>query len=114
MANPEHLEQLKRGKTAWNQWRKEHPEVQPDLRKIVASSYGVNRTLDGYDLRDAVLQGADLAGGTFSRTQLQKADLSNTNLHSACFWQANLTGACLRNAVIQLAVFASAQLNGAA
>src|SRR5258708_39303558 len=110
MANPEHLEQLKRGKKAWNQWRKEHPEIQPDLSEIVADPYGVDIFLDGYDLRDSILAGADLAGETFSRTQLQRADLSNANLHSARFWKTNLTGACLSNAVIQFAVFASARL----
>lgn len=113
MANPEHLEQLTRGEKAWNQWRKEHPDVRPDLSEIAASPYGVDIFLDGYDLRDILLAGADLAGVTFSRTQLQRADLSDANLHSARFWKANLAGACLRNAVIQFAVFASVRLKGA-
>ena len=32
MANPEHVEILKEGVEAWNQWRKDNPGVRPDLR----------------------------------------------------------------------------------
>jgi hypothetical protein len=32
MANPEHLEILKQGVERWNTWRKERPDVGPDLR----------------------------------------------------------------------------------
>jgi hypothetical protein len=31
MANQEHLAILKKGVDVWNAWRKEHPEVLPDL-----------------------------------------------------------------------------------
>jgi hypothetical protein len=31
MANPEHLKVLKRGVETWNRWRKDHPDVVPDL-----------------------------------------------------------------------------------
>jgi hypothetical protein len=31
MANEVHLAELKRGVESWNQWRKESPEVKPDL-----------------------------------------------------------------------------------
>jgi len=31
MANPEHLEILKRSVKEWNQWRETHPNVRPDL-----------------------------------------------------------------------------------
>jgi hypothetical protein len=33
VANAEHLNVLRQGVKAWNQWRKEHPETRPDLRK---------------------------------------------------------------------------------
>jgi len=32
MANREHLEILKRGVKAWNEWREKNPDVKPDLR----------------------------------------------------------------------------------
>ena len=31
VANPEHLEILRRGVKEWNAWRAEHPEIRPDL-----------------------------------------------------------------------------------
>jgi hypothetical protein len=31
MANDEHVALLKKGVDAWNEWRKENPEIQPDL-----------------------------------------------------------------------------------
>lgn len=31
MSNPEHLEILKQGVEKWNEWRKENPDVWPDL-----------------------------------------------------------------------------------
>ena len=57
MANPEHLQILKEGAEAWNQWRDQHRDITPDL--------------DGADLDGAVLDGVDLSstdltGATFS------------------------------------------------
>jgi hypothetical protein len=31
MANPEHLEILKQGVEAWNEWREKNPDIEPDL-----------------------------------------------------------------------------------
>jgi hypothetical protein len=30
MANPEHIEVIKKGTAVWNQWRQEHREIEPD------------------------------------------------------------------------------------
>ncbi len=34
MANPEHLAILKLGVEQWNKWRREHPEIMPDLSNV--------------------------------------------------------------------------------
>lgn len=34
MANQEHLDILKQGVEVWNKWRREHPEIEPDLNGI--------------------------------------------------------------------------------
>jgi hypothetical protein len=34
MANQEHLAILRQGVAVWNQWRREHQNVRPDLSKI--------------------------------------------------------------------------------
>ena len=69
MANEEHFAILKKGVEVWNQWRKEHPNVQIDL--------------DGVDLRGCTLN---------------QIDLSGSNLRNATFWQVDFHGANLARA----------------
>ena len=65
MANAEHLDILKQGVEAWNQWRHQNPHTKPGL-------YGANLrwghlgkvNLEGADLIQAQLQGAILTGAT--------------------------------------------------
>ena len=35
MGNPEHLEIFEQGAGFWNKWRKDNPEIKPDLSEIV-------------------------------------------------------------------------------
>jgi hypothetical protein len=35
MANLDHISILQRGIAAWNKWREDHPDVQPDLSRNV-------------------------------------------------------------------------------
>ena len=74
MANPEHLEILKQGVDKWNPWRKDHPEIMPDLRE------------------------ADLGEANLSKAKLFKADLSKANLGGANLGGTNLSGANLGGA----------------
>jgi hypothetical protein len=69
MANQEHLDILKQGVQIWNQWREEHPDIEPDLSKAA--------------LRGADLSEADLIGATLSKADLSGADLSKANLLGA-------------------------------
>lgn len=81
MANPEHLAKLKEGVEAWNQWRKENPEILPDLLGVDLSDAHLSRIN---------LSEADLRGTDFSRVDLSAADLSDADLtESRLFW-ANL------------------------
>ena len=59
MARPEHLNKLREGTEAWNQWRQRHLDIQADF--------------SGADLSDANLRGTDLI----------LADLSDANLRGA-------------------------------
>jgi len=34
MANEEHLKILKQGVEAWNKWREENPDIEPDLFEL--------------------------------------------------------------------------------
>jgi hypothetical protein len=81
MANKEHLSILKQGVEVWNQWRKEHPDIQPDLIRA--------------NLRGAFLIGANFIGANLRGADLVDADLRNANLSEANLSEANLTGAKL-------------------
>jgi uncharacterized protein YjbI with pentapeptide repeats len=99
MANPEHIEILKNGTSAWNQWRKEHPEIWPDLAEANLSGKNMESmlltktkleraNLAGANLERARLNGANLIGANFTRAKLTYADLSG-----ALMVGANLSGA---------------------
>ena len=67
MANQQHVDMLLRdGVHAWNRWRKEEPDVRPDLHEA--------------DLHRADLHGADLHGANLYKANLFKADLPDANL----------------------------------
>ena len=51
-----HYNTLKEGRDVWNKWRKEHPEILPDLRNADLHEY----KLDHIDLRRTNLDGANL------------------------------------------------------
>ena len=55
-AEETHLEILRRGVMAWNQWRDENPDAVPDLEQAKCA----HMDLRGVSLRGAKLCGADL------------------------------------------------------
>ena len=66
MADPEHVIILKRGAKAWNTWREEHPEVEPDFRWANFSL----ANLRGTDFSHARLDRANLSGAMLSQSNL--------------------------------------------
>jgi uncharacterized protein YjbI with pentapeptide repeats len=114
MANPEHLEIFKQGVEVWNRWRKENPEVCPNLHD--AGLYG--RALNSADLSKgnlggANLRGARLAKANFRGTRLVGADLHGADLRGADLSRANLQRAYLIDADLRTANFAGADLQRA-
>ena len=109
MANQEHLDILKQGVETWNQWRKEHIDIQPDL--------------SGADLIEANLSEADLREANLSYVSLYKADLSyaglieanlyKADLIEAKLWGADLSGAKLSEATLSKATLGYARLREA-
>jgi uncharacterized protein YjbI with pentapeptide repeats len=104
MANQEHLDILKQGVEAWNQWRKEHAQFQSNLsganlRKAIYSGailFPQFVTSVEINLSYVNLSGANLVRVDFSIVDLSNAYLTGTNLSGA-----NLSGANLSN-VLQL------------
>ena len=96
-----HFELLSNGPIAWNNWRNEYPEVEPDLSSADLSE----KNLSGYNLHSCNLQHATLAN-----CDLQDVNLTNANLEGA-----NLTGSyvywtTLRNAKICMLQLAKANV----
>jgi uncharacterized protein YjbI with pentapeptide repeats len=114
MANEEHLDMLKQGKKQWNTWRKQHPEMQPDLSG--ADLDGAD--LSNADLRQANMNGtclykANLSGANLSDTSWFQADLCETNLSEAYLGGANLLWATLNGAKLSNTILHKAKLSGA-
>jgi hypothetical protein len=114
MADQEHLAILKRGSSAWNEWRRENPHVVPDLggahlqqaRLSGANLSRANLRLSYFGQAD--LSGADLRGADLSETSLRRAYLASARLDDAV-----LVGADLRRADFYGAHMAKADLSGA-
>jgi Pentapeptide repeats (8 copies) len=96
MANQQHLDVLKQGVDPWNQWRRAHPEIRPDLSEAHLSG----AVLVGTDLRDANLRKADLGGATLSGIAFNNSSLKLANLRKADLGNADLSNADLSGATI--------------
>jgi hypothetical protein len=97
MANPEHLAILKQGVEAWNRWRVERIDSNPEL---------FEENVDPIDLSFADLQGADLShfnlgGVLFTAANLCWANLNHTYLFEADVGAANLTSANMDSANLE-------------
>jgi len=127
MSNQEHFAILTQGVDVWNEWRKQNPEIEPDLNEAdlkfmnlshvnFSSVYAIQAnllatTLVEADLTEcaflgAILDSVDLTGANLreanlSGCSLRRARLSNANLRGADLGGTNLTGADLRGAVLR-------------
>ena len=94
---------FRQGVDLWNQWRKESPEICPDLSG--ANLRRVN--LSGANLSNAILIEAYLY-----RATLSNADLTEANLRLATLVDATLSGADLSRADLSFATFVRTKLKG--
>jgi hypothetical protein len=101
MANQEHFAKLREGVEAWNEWRKAHLEVRPNLS---------NCDLARANLDEANLSRSDLRGANISEATLWRADLSTANLSRAMLKKANLDGADLYGADLSMSDLRKANL----
>ncbi|MCA1568053.1 MAG: toll/interleukin-1 receptor domain-containing protein [Acidobacteria bacterium] len=128
MPEKEHLEILKRGVDAWNEWRESQFYVRPNLREAdlkeveLHGAYLGGSDLSFVDLRfrdlsDAQLENVNLSGSKLDGADLSRANLVKANLFRADLVHTNLTGAdlhaCdLRDANLTEAVLIGTVLNG--
>ncbi len=104
MVNPKHLETLKKGVEAWNKWRKNNPDIKPDLREA---------NLLRANLSEADLSGANISGANLWRADLSGANISGAYLNEAYLWRADLTETDLNRANLAEAYLEGANLRGA-
>jgi uncharacterized protein YjbI with pentapeptide repeats len=102
MANDKHIAQLRKGVAAWNAWRKQNPDIRPDL---------IEANLSGMDLSEANLREVYLGGATLVGANLHKSDLSRANLFDADLSGANLWNAYAAQAKLFQTNFFQASLN---
>jgi uncharacterized protein YjbI with pentapeptide repeats len=76
MANKAHVAMLKKGRQAWNAWRRANPDLVPDLEGFDAPY----SRLQGYNFRGANLREAKLAGSRLMRASFYGADLTDIEL----------------------------------
>ena len=68
MANPDHLDIIKRGVKVWNKWREENYGIEPDLALADLHELELKEAnLSETDLRNANLRGSAFRGATLSR-----------------------------------------------
>lgn len=119
MANEEHLKILKQGVEVWNQWRKEYPDVKPDLSKVDLSKadlHGVHLNevnLREANLHEAILYKAILSWADLHEATLSKVDLNGTDLRGTDFYKADLRKTSLIRAILVRANLNKADLHRA-
>ena len=114
MANDEHVALLNKGVDAWNAWRKENPDIRPDLSGADLSGRDLSvRDLSVRDLSRAALREARLVKVDLRTANLSEANLSGADLFEADLTNTNLSGAALREARLVNADLIGANLTAA-
>src|SRR3954470_10188672 len=91
MANEEHVALLKQGVDAWNAWRRENPNVSPDLSRANLAEADLSKEkLLRADLSEVNLLGVNLRGADLFRADLFRASLLRSDLSKANLCGANL------------------------
>lgn len=116
MANNDHVEWLKQGRSAWN-GRRKLVQFSPDLsgvdfREVLNESFIYGRTssfFSRFDFSEANLQNAKLIGLNFSKADFRSADLSDADLTSSVFDDAKFDMANLRGVIAEGTSFVEAQ-----
>jgi hypothetical protein len=99
MANPEHVEIVKKGRDAIAKWRAQHPTGQLDLSGADLSGADLHwadlswADLRGADLRAAYLRGASLSGANLTVADLSGADFDNAFADGSNFGNVDLSEA---------------------
>lgn len=123
MANPEHVEVVKRGAASTREWQLEHPDERLDLYEAdlakddLSEVQLVSANLHGANLNNAILRDSFLALANLARASLNGADLRNatfwgTDLSLTRIVRADLSGARLLGAKLDNTDLTESNLDG--
>ena len=97
MPKPEHFEIVNQGVDAWNKWREENPEIEPDLSDCDLSEMRLNNANFGdTDLRRSDLRNTDFRGSNLVRADLRAANITKASFNLAKMREANFSEAYIR------------------
>jgi hypothetical protein len=119
MPDQQHLAKLRKGVNAWNEWRKEHPEIMPDLRRAELHDTSLcqidfrHTNLAGANFHNTNLSSANLSSARLWQTDLSEAKLRDANLYRACFKETNLQRTNFHKACLLDTMFLNVNLSEA-
>jgi len=119
MSNEEHMTILRltllgENIEIWNEWRKDNPQIFPDLSKEDLRAFSfINANLENTDLSETDLKKVDLSGANLRYADLTGADLQDAYLVVADLKYANLTNANLENVDFMDSDLEKSKLTGA-
>ena len=115
MANQEHVKILKQGVAVWNKWRKDNPDIKPDLSRIIIKDILPEKEYDFFFPKNKNKKqiGVLLQSINFRNTNLEFANLQRANLVLAEFKYANLKNVKFQKASLEYARFQRANIKKA-
>jgi uncharacterized protein YjbI with pentapeptide repeats len=112
MANEEHSAILQQGVEVWNQWRKDNPDIVPQLSNDNLSQLNLSSiNLSKCNLTNFYFKDTNLSGANFSQACLVKADFAFSNLTSTNFTNAYLGHSDFTQAELNGTIFDNADLS---
>ena len=116
MANKKHLEILKQGFSAWNQWRQNNSEVKPDLSNLdFRELYKPNDppVFEEYNFTEANLNNAIIRDLAFDNCDFSNANCEHSNLYNSRFVKCKLINICMKGVTIEGSQFLECNLTNA-
>jgi hypothetical protein len=110
LMNEEHLQKLRYETNSWNQWRRDNPEICPDLSSAVINSSATNSTLASHKSIFSIFQQKSFKGIDLRRANLRDSIIRLSDLSGADLREADLYGAEIRHCLLKDADLRGANL----
>jgi uncharacterized protein YjbI with pentapeptide repeats len=117
MGNEEHSAILQKGVEVWNQWRRDNPDIDPQLSNYDLNNFnlsGINLSkceLTNFDFRNINLSGANFTQAFLLKADFAFSNLTNTNFTNADLRHSDFTQVQLNNTIFDHAHLSYANLS---